>query len=29
MRELPVEQVVRAVAATVTPEDRLAIRPGH
>jgi heptosyltransferase-2 len=29
MRDLPVEQVVRAVAATATPEDRLAIRPGH
>ncbi len=29
MRDLPVEQVVRAVAATATPEVRLAIRPGH
>ena len=29
MRDLPVEQVVRAVAAVATPEDRLAIRPGH
>jgi heptosyltransferase-2 len=29
MRDLPVEQVVQAVAATATSEDRLAIRPGH
>jgi heptosyltransferase-2 len=29
MRDLPVEQVVRAVAAAATPEDRIAIRPGH
>jgi heptosyltransferase-2 len=29
MRDLPVEQVVRAVAAAATSEDRIAIRPGH
>jgi heptosyltransferase-2 len=29
MRDLPVEQVLRAVAAVATPEDRVAIRPGH
>ena len=29
MRDLPVEQVARAVAAAATPEDRVAIRPGH
>jgi heptosyltransferase-2 len=29
MRDLPVEQVVRAVALAATPEDRIAIRPGH
>jgi heptosyltransferase-2 len=29
MRDLPVEQVARAVVATATSEDRLAIRPGH
>jgi heptosyltransferase-2 len=29
MRDLPVEQVVRAVSAVATPEDRIAIRPGH
>jgi heptosyltransferase II len=28
MRDLPVEQVVRAVAAAATPEDRIAIRSG-
>jgi len=29
MRDLPVEQVVRAVAGAATPEDRIAIRSGH
>jgi heptosyltransferase-2 len=29
MRDLSVDQVVRAVAETATSEDRLAIRPGH
>jgi lipopolysaccharide heptosyltransferase II len=29
MRDLPVEQVIRAVSAVATPEDRIAIRPGH
>jgi len=29
MRDLPVEQVVRAVCAAASPEDRVAIRPGH
>jgi heptosyltransferase-2 len=29
MRDLPVEQVVRAVTAAAPPEDRIAIRPGH
>ena len=29
MRDLPLEQVVGAVVATATTEDRVAIRPGH
>ncbi|HVI35143.1 MAG TPA: lipopolysaccharide heptosyltransferase II [Gaiellales bacterium] len=29
MRDLTVEQVAEAVAAAATPEDRVAIRPGH